>query len=157
TPALPISVTPYGSLNALLGTIPPLAMFVAIARLRAHRPSWLAAALLGGTVAGILLCALQVASPVPIWYLYRETNYGFGVGFFANANHMATLLLMSLPFVAAIGAAGKSRNVQRYSALLTVLAGVALVLIVGIVLNGSLAGFALAIPVVAASGLIILV
>ncbi len=155
-PALPISMTPYGSLNAIFGLIPGLAILVAIVRLRAYRPSWLAAALLAGTISGIMLCALQVASPVPTWYLYRETNYGFGVGFFANANHMATLLLMALPFVAAIGAAGKTRNIQRYSALLTVLSGVALVLIVGIALNGSLAGFALAIPVVASSGLIIL-
>jgi O-antigen ligase len=155
-PALPISVTPYGSLNALLGIIPPLAMLVAILRLRAYRPSWLAAALLAGAIPGVMLCALQVASPVPTWYLYRETNFGFGVGFFANANHMATLLLMALPFIAAIGAAGKTRNIQRYSALLTILAGIALVLIVGIALNGSLAGYALAVPVVAASGLIIL-
>ena len=156
TPALPISVTPYGSLNSFLGVIPPVAMFLAIVRLNAYRPSWLAAAVLAGSVAGIMLGALQVASPIPIWYLYRETNFGFGVGFFANANHMATLLLIALPFVAAIAAAGKSRNIQRYSALLTILAGIALVLLVGIALNGSLAGFALAIPVIAASGLIVL-
>jgi len=155
-PALPISVTPYGSLNSFLGIIPPVAIFVAIVRLKAYRPSWIAAAVLAGAVGGIMLGALQVASPVPIWYLYRETNIGFGVGFFANANHMATLLLIALPFVAAIGAAGKSRNVQRYSALLTVLAGIALLLLVGIALNGSLAGFALAVPVIAASGLIVL-
>jgi O-antigen ligase len=142
----------------LLCLIPPLAMFCAIVRLRAYRPSWLAAALLAGTVAGIVLGALQVVgrdSTSP-WYLYRDTNIGAGVGFFANANHMASLLVIALPFAAAIAAAGKSRNIQRYSALLAVLAGLALLLIVGIALNGSIAGFALAVPVVAASALILL-
>ncbi|MFL6725921.1 MAG: O-antigen ligase family protein [Sphingomicrobium sp.] len=158
TGPLPTSLTPYESLSTLLGLIPPLAMFCAIVRLKAYRASWLAAALLGGALAGIMLGALQVASPGPNspWYPYAETNVGVGVGFFANANHMASLLVVALPFVAALAAAGKSRNVQRYSALLTVSAGIALLLIVGIALNGSLAGYALALPVIAGSALIVL-
>jgi O-antigen ligase len=157
-PPMAVSLTPYESLSALLGIIPPLAMFCAIVRLRAFQPSWLAAALVAGAVAGILLGALQVASAGPgsPWYLYAETNIGLGVGFFANANHMASLLVIALPFVAAIAAAGRGRNIQRYSALLSVLTGVALVLIVGIALNGSLAGYVLAVPVLAASALIVL-
>lgn len=157
-PSLPVSLAPYASLGAFLCLIPPLAMFCAIVRLRAYRPSWLAAALLVGAVAGIVLGALQVVSrdSTSPWYLYRDTNIGAGVGFFANANHMASLLVIALPFAAAIAAAGKSRNIQRYSALLAVLAGLALLLIVGIALNGSIAGFALAVPVVAASALILL-
>jgi O-antigen ligase len=157
-PALPVSLAPYASLTTLLCLIPPLAMFCAIIRLKAYRPSWLAAALLAGTIAGIMLGAMQVAAagPDPRWYLYPETNIGLGVGFFANANHMADLLVITLPFVAAIGAAGRSRNIQRNSALLSILAGAALVLIVGIALNGSLAGYALVMPVLAASALIVL-
>ena len=68
---------------------------------------------------------------------------------------MADLLVVVLPFVAALAAAGKSRNVQRYSALLAMLAGAAVVLLVGIALNGSLAGFALAVPAILASVLIV--
>jgi O-antigen ligase len=157
-PALPISLTPYESLSSLLCIIPPLAMLCAILRLKAFRPVWLAAALLGGTVAGILLGALQVASidPDSSWYPYAETNIASSAGFFANANHMASLLVIAVPFVAAIAAAGRSRNIPRYSALLMVLMAVMLVLIVGIALNGSLVGFALAVPVLAASALILL-
>ena len=62
TPAQPLSLTPYGSIDSLLGLIPPLALFCAIVRLKAYRTGWLATALLAGTVAGILLGALQVAS-----------------------------------------------------------------------------------------------
>lgn len=157
SPSLPISLTPYESLSALLCIIPPLAMICAIVRLKAFRPSWLAAALLAGTAAGIILGALQVAGgPGSPWYPYAETNVGVGVGFFANANHMASLLVFALPFVAAVAAAGKTRNIQHYSALLTVLVALSLILIAGIALNGSLAGFVLAVPVFAASTLIVL-
>ena len=157
-PALPISLTPYESQTALLCLIPPLAMFCAIVRLKAYRPSWLAVALLVGAVAGIVLCALQVAAAGPNspWYLYPDTNFGDGVGFFANSNHMASLLVIAIPFVAAIAAAGRGRNIQRYSALLAVLAGIALVLAVGIALNGSLAGYLLVLPVLIASAIIVL-
>ena len=151
--ALPLSLTPYATLNSLLGFIPPLALFCAIARLRAYRAVWLSVALLAGAIAGIMLGALQVASSGDntAWYPYLETNYGAAVGFFANANHMGSLMVVSVPFLAAIAAAGKSKNVQRYSALVAIAAGVGLILLVGIALNGSLAAYGLALPVIVAS------
>lgn len=157
--ALPLSLNPYGSLNSLLGLIPPLAIVCAMVRLKAYRPMWLAIALLAGTVAGILLGALQVAgsrAAEPPWYLYEETNIGTAVGFFANANHMATLLVISLPFLAAIAATARTETVQRYSAVLALAVGGGLVIVVGLALNGSLAGYGLALPVLAASALIVL-
>ena len=84
TPALPISLTPYKSLDSVLGLIPGLAIFCAIVRLKAYRGSFMAAALLAGAVAGVLLGALQVTSANPLdspWYLYPEVSFGFGVGF----------------------------------------------------------------------------
>jgi O-antigen ligase len=50
----------------------------------------------------------------------------------------------------------RSRSVQRYSATIAVMAAVAVVVVLGVALNGSLAGYGLALPVVAASALIIL-
>lgn len=157
--ALPLSLNPYGSLDSMLGLIPPLAIVCGMVRLRAYRPLWLAVALLAGTIAGILLGALQVASSRSAeapWYLYEETNVGTAVGFFANVNHMATLLVISLPFLAAIAATARSESVQRYSAVLALTAGGGLVIVVGLALNGSLAGYGLALPVLAASSLIVL-
>jgi O-antigen ligase len=156
-PALPLSLAPYKSLSSVLGLIPPMAIFCAITRLRAYRSTWLAIALLGGTIAGILLGILQVVGTAanPRWYLYPETNFGAAVGFFANANHMAMLLVIALPFSAAIGSARSQRSLQRASALLAALAGVGLLLLMGIALNGSIAAFALAPPVLAASALIL--
>ena len=155
-PWLPISLTPYESFSALLCLIPPLALFCAMARLKAYRPEWLAAALLAGTLCGILVGALQVAAPDSPWYLYPETNRGFAVGFFANADHMASLLVISLPFVAALASSRRSRPTHRHSAVLIILAAAAVLLVAGILLNGSLAGYTLAVPVIAASLLIVL-
>ena len=158
-PALPISLTPYKSLYWLLGLIPPLAMFAAMVSLKAYRLAWIAAALLAGTVLGVLLGALQVGGGDPEsspWYLYRQTNRGSAVGFFANANHMGTLLVVTLPFLAAIVAAGQRANLQRYSALVAWVAGTGLVVLAGIALNGSLAAVGLAVPVLLGSSVIVL-
>jgi O-antigen ligase len=157
-PWLPVSLTPYSSLGALLCLIPPTALFVAIVRLNAYRQSWLASALLAGSAAGILLGALQVMNPgtESRWYLYPQTNVGRAVGFFANASHMAILLTITAPFLAAIAVAGRGRNIQRYSALIAVLVAGAILLVVGVALNGSLAGYLLIVPALAASALIVL-
>lgn len=158
-PAQPLSLTPYRSLDSLLGLIPPLAIFCAMVRLKAYRGKWIALALIAGTMAGIVLGALQVAGTADQspWYLYSETNLGTAVGFFANVNHMASLLVITIPFLAAIAAAAaKTANMQRYSAVVALCAGAALVIMVGLALNGSLAGYGLALPVLAASALIVL-
>ena len=158
-PAMPLSLAPYDSVATLLTLIPAVAMFCAIIRLKAYRSSWLALALVAGTFAGISLGVLQVSSADPAsspWYLYRSTNRGHAVGFFANANHMAILLVSALPFLAALLASARGANVQRYSAAVALVAAAGLVILVGIALNRSLAGYGLAIPALAASALIIL-
>jgi O-antigen ligase len=153
-PPEPLSLTPAGGLDTILRIIPAVAIFCAMVRLKAYRPRWLAFALIAGTLAGISLGAMQVASSAG--YLYAETSPGRGVGFFANADHMATLLVMTIPFLAAIVAAARTASMQRYSAVVAVAAGLGIVVVVGIALNGSLAGYGLAFPVVAASALIVL-
>ena len=158
-PWLPLSVAPYDSLTAVFALIPAIALIATSVRLGC-RPQWLVVALITGTVAGILLGALQVSSPDPLtspWYLYEDTNPGVATGFFANANHMAILLVIAFPFLAASLAAASSRgrNVQRYSAVVALAAGAALVVAVGIALNGSLAGYGLAVPVLVASAAIV--
>jgi len=158
-PAEPLSLTPASGLDALLSVIPTLAIVCAMVRLNAYRPQWLAIALIAGTLAGIALGAMQVASSgaeASHLYLYEETSPGRAVGFFANADRMATLLVVTIPFLAAVVAAGRSSSMQRYSAIVAIAAGLALVMIVGLALNGSLAGYGLALPVIAASTLIVL-
>lgn len=158
-PVEPVSLTPDSGLEALFKIIPFLAVLSAMVRLRAYRARLLAITIMAATLAGIALGTLQVASSDPLvspWYLYEETNWGRAVGFFANADHMATLLVITIPFTAAMVDAGKHLSTQRYLAFLAVAAAIALVVVVGLALNGSLAGYGLALPVIAASSLIIL-
>ena len=159
-PAFPLSLTPYRSLDCLLATIPPVALFIAIVGQRAYRPRWLAAALLLGTMAGVLLGALQVTESGNIadshWYIYATSSFGFATGFFANANHMADLLACTLPFLAALLASALTGNRQRNSAVLVAVAAAALLIVVGIALNHSLAVYGLTPPVLAASALLLI-
>ena len=155
----PISLNPSAGLDSLLGIIPPLAVICAMVRLRAYAPKWLAAALIAGTVAGIALGALQVAAANPLdspLYPYDDTNWGKGVGFFANSDHMASLLVITIPFLAALVAAARSASMQRFSAVVAVASGTGILVIVGLALNGSLAGYGLALAAIVASVLIIL-
>jgi O-antigen ligase len=84
------------------------------------------------------------------------TNFGVATGFFANANHMANLLVVCLPFLAALLASVRGGNMQRYSAVAALVAGAVVVLVIGIVLNGSLAGYALSLPVLVASAMLVI-
>jgi O-antigen ligase len=155
----PVSLTPAAGLTAMLSVIVPVAVFCAMVCLRAYRPQWLAIALIGGTIVGIALGAAQVATSqfgVSSWYLYEDTNPGRAVGFFANADHMASLLIVTIPFLAALVAGAKTGSVQRRSAMIVIAVGVGLAILVGLVLNGSLAGYGLGLAVVAASTLIVL-
>jgi O-antigen ligase len=158
---MPLSLAPYDTLDTLLALLPPLAMLAAMVRFRDFSTVSLAAALIGGTLAGVLLGVLQVTSGDPVhspWYPYRESNFGLATGFFANSNHMASLLLVTVPFIAALGAAAqkKSGDVRLRSAALALVGGGVLLIILGLALNGSLAGLGLGGPVILASLLVLI-
>ena len=154
-PWLPLSLAPYDTLSCLLALIPGLAMLCAILRFDCQ-PRLLVAALLGGTFAGIITGALQVSSADPetsSWYPYAVSNFGAATGFFANANHMADLLVITLPFLAAL-LATREGDTQRRSWTMMLAAASGLVVLVGLALNRSLAGYGLALPVLVASATI---
>ena len=150
----PVSQAPYASVLTLFGLIPALAMFVAVKLLQ---PSgrWLAFAIALGMAGSIALGALQVASGPRSWaYLYEFTNTG-AVGTFANRNHLGTLLLVGIPFATALLVSSKGdRGGSRQGRV--AIGAAALVLVgAGIILNGSLAAIALALPVLMASAALV--
>ena len=155
-PPMPLSLAPYDSLATILALLPPIGMLAAMLGLRAYSAAWLALALVAGAMAGVLLGILQVSSPIPQaspWYLYRISNFGVATGFFANSNHMANLLLVTMPFVAAIGVTlrQQSKDVRLRSAGLAVACSGLVLAVLGLILNRSLAGYGLGVPVVLAS------
>lgn len=154
--ATPLSLAPYDTVATLLGLLPPLGMLAAMFAFRETSRSWIAVALISGTVSGILLGALQVTSGDPAaspWYLYEQGNFGVATGFFANGNHMANLLLATMPFIAAWGASVRERteDPRKQKTVLAIAVGGIVAVALGLVLNGSLAGYGLGIPVVLAS------
>lgn len=160
-PWLPVSLTAYDTAATAMTLIPPLAVLAAMLVAGAYRASWITIAILAGTFASVLLGALQVGgggSTQSPWYLYRRTNHGFATGFFANSNHLATLLVVSVPLLFALIASlrQKSRNPRAAAAVGLIAAAGTLVLMVGIVLNGSLAVLLLGMPVTAMSATILM-
>lgn len=155
-PWLPISLTPYETMGTGLTLLPPIAVLSAMLLRGAYRESWLTLAILIGTLAAVLVGALQVGSADPFtspWYFYEITNHGAATGFFANRNHMASLLVISVPILFALVEDLRSRveNPKAKSATLLLAFAGGLVLLVGILLNGSLAVLLLGPPVLVLS------
>jgi O-antigen ligase len=158
SPSLPLSLAPHRTLESAYGLIPPLAAFMAIVALRAHSERAVAGIVLAGALLSVLLAALQVSSgSSQAWvHLYENVSPG-AVGFFANRNHMATLLLVAVPFSAALIAAGHPHIQSRTTAfaLAALGTGSLLLIAIGLILNGSLAAMVLAAPVIAFSVLLL--
>jgi O-antigen ligase len=153
-PWLPISESPYETVSTTFALLPPLAIFAVSAT---HNSRGMAGALLIGTALAIVVGALQVASGhTSAWYFYPITNTG-AVGFFANGNHMATLLLAAIPFVPALLLSGKSQQRLRGKSAATITIAIAALglILIGIALNRSLAALLLVLPVLLATGLMI--
>jgi O-antigen ligase len=158
-PWLPLSLEPYRTLASGFWLLPAIAIFLGIVRLGAYRASWMAWVIAVITIASVAIGALQIAGgDTSPWYFYRITNHGQMVGFFSNANHLATLLVATIPFLAALylRAASTKRSVQKSSALFVILSGTVAVVFVGIIADGSLAGIGLVVPVLAATVMMLL-
>ena len=160
-PWLPLSLAPYDTLASALWLLPPLAILAGVLRLGAYRQMWMAVAILIATLAGVILGTLQITSADVVtspWYLYSITNHGSLAGFFANSNHMATLLVATVPFLVAMYGAGRSggssQRAHASAGQLAILGGAMLVVVLGILLNRSLAGLALGLVVLGASALV---
>ena len=145
-PWLPISLTPYETGDAVLGLAPPVAMFLATLSLDAAARRRLMFAIPAFALAAVALGMLQAAggdlSPLRF---YAETNRDSGVGFFANRNHEAALLVVSIALAplwmtAAPQQARGSKHLGRFLVF-----AIEIVLIVGVGVTRSRAGVLLAI------------
>lgn len=151
TPWLPISLTPDTTIAALLSLLPATAMILAVANATHIGRRNAIACLLGVAILSVLLGCLQRAGGVesPL-YAYAFTNRGSAVGLFANRNHLGTLMLCALPFVAAL-ARHNPRIMPR------VMAGIGgLVIASGAILTGSRASVGLLLPVLPGCAAIVL-
>ena len=146
-PWLPLSLAPDRALASLLALLPCLATFVLTLRATANGRTAALWMVIGVAVLSIVIGALQLlGGSASRWYVYAITNSSNAVGLFANRNHLATLFLVTLPFVAALAArdvlSGRTHRVARRPLYIGVFAFITF----GAALNGSSAGLALLVP-----------
>lgn len=109
----PLTVTPDLTWQSTLALLPPVAAFLAVLTAPQPLTARLITLYLLAAVVGILLGAAQLASGGERLYPWETTSAGSVNGFFANRNHLATLLLSCLPFAAVIGAAALRHHDER--------------------------------------------
>ncbi len=147
-PWLPVSLSPWSTVAAFVWWIPALALLAAMLRADAPAPSAVARVVVVTAVAAVAVGAVQRAGGG--LYFYEITNFGLGTGFFANANHQAAFLLAALALAGAEHASQRFRQrPERRRISDALFAGVALLLVIGVLLSNSLAGIGLLAPVLA--------
>ncbi|MDQ8757237.1 O-antigen ligase family protein [Sphingosinicella sp. LHD-64] len=142
-PWRPISLAPDLTQNSLAAMVIPLTALIGFAALGATQRENLAIIFIGGGVVSGLLGIMQLSGGSDsLLYTYRITNNQSAVGLFANRNHQAVMLALSLPMlaIAAAHATGDRhvRAVKRGSA-----AAVSIVLLLVLLVAGSRAGLVL--------------
>lgn len=150
-PCVPLSLYPGGTVASLLSLLPAMAALLAVTVLGGFRGSLISWALISVTTLSVAIGALQLVGGQDSGaYIYATTNFGVAVGFFANGNHMATLLLVSIPFLGALQLSllRRARSARNISAVRLLTAAMLVVFLVGLLTNFSLAGLGLSIPVV---------
>lgn len=113
----PLSVTPDRTWSSALALLPPAAFFLAMLLLPHDHRLRLVQFCIAAAIAGVLLGAAQLASGGGRLYLWNWTGDGSVTGFFANRNHLASSLLITLPFAVVLGAATLRRRHRRPAAL----------------------------------------
>lgn len=145
-PWLPLSLTPEITKFSLLDFLPPIAIMVIFANgVNQATVINTVKCILSVAVISILLGLLQLSAVHQSLYFYEVTNDKSLVGFFSNRNHLATLLLVSLPF--AVSLAYRETKLNKVGLPLAL----PLALVLGVILVGSLFGYVVIIPLIISS------
>ncbi|MEG3146597.1 O-antigen ligase family protein [Sphingomonas sp. RT2P30] len=148
-PPLPLSIDPAATMASLLSVSVAAGMFVLVVRADDRSLAGFALALPVMAALSVLIGLIQLvngdSSPL---YLYTSTNRGQPVGFFANSNHLATLVLTAVPFLAALVATVRARDgrVEGWAADTVILGALGVLLLLGAIVDGSIAGLGLLVP-----------
>ena len=137
-PWLPASMVPDATWNSLFSLIPPSAMFMATLTLDAAGRRSLLTAVLFVAVLAVILGMFQIlGGPDSTLRPYAITNPDSAVGFFANRNHQASFLLVSVPVAAWWTMLGNPNGNSKISAAHIVGLALVAVLVVGMVITRS--------------------
>lgn len=156
-PWLPISLSPARTIWSGLALLPMLAMAFLVFRTSQKGLNRMAVSFMVVTVIAALIGISQVISgkDSPL-YFYDVTNFGMATGFFSNANHMASSIIVCLPFLALISARkpSKRRETDQKIAQYAGLFSISLVLGSALLLTQSVAAWLLTLPAITAAWLL---
>jgi len=148
-PTLPLSLDPMAAVVSLLSMAVAAGIFLLVIRADDRSLAAFALTLTVMAAVSVVVGLIQLVngehSPL---YLYSSTNRGQPVGFFANSNHLATLVLTAMPFLAALVATVRARDdrVEGWAPDTILLGALAVILLLGVVVDGSIAGLGLFLP-----------
>jgi O-antigen ligase len=155
-PWLPISLTPHETAAALPWLAPAVAVFLATLTLNAGQRRRIVLAIPLFALLAVALGMMQVVGgPESRLRFYTVTNVNSAVGFFANRNHQASLLIAALAFTPLWITAFRHADRQVGNFGFAMAIAVELVLMVGIGVSRSRAGVILAIPAILGGVLIV--
>jgi len=145
-PWRPLTLSPSKTLNTLFSLVVPIAAMMLYLNLDREYQNRAISAIIILCVISALLAVFQISGPARgPFYTYRITNFGTGVGLFANRNHQAVTLAASIAMLGWYASSLKPSYPQAalkfYASIATILVFVPLILI-----TGSRAGVLLMIP-----------
>lgn len=147
----PITLSPAGTYNALFSLVVPLAGLLLFALCRDTDLALLAFVVMG--ILSALLGVLQLFSdPRSGIFLYEITNNGSAVGLFANRNHQAVFLACCMLIAAYLASREKFGRHAQFSWLLW---SAAVLMGLGVLINGSRAGLIALVMVTVMSALML--
>jgi hypothetical protein len=138
----PLSLAPDLTLNALAGLLPATAFGLLALMLDFRGRLRLAYWLVGLACASALLGLVQLAAGGTSWHLFRTSSADSAVGLFANRNHQAVLMALTLPILAALVTI-RLREGARPGAALAGASAIAALLLLAIAGTGSRMGLLL--------------
>jgi O-antigen ligase len=154
-PWRPISLSPARTWNSFVSLLPPMCALLLFARSsNLRRPGVLIVLLVCIGASAVLGIAQRAGAEDGPLYLYRITNAGSAVGFFANRNHQAAMLAVMVPMLAAFVSLGAGRNEHGHNRK-WIAFGVGLALVPLLLATGSRAGLVLFVIAIAASVLLL--
>lgn len=138
-----LGLDPVASERAGAWLLPGIALYLATLRMRARQQHRLLALVIALAVASVVVGLAQVTGGAASeWRFHARTNASGMVGFFANRNHAATFLAACLPF-ATVFAVRAWRDDPRNPLRVAVTIGVFVLLLAGLWMTQSRAGFAI--------------
>jgi len=138
----PISVDPQATLRAGLALLPPIAVFLLAMHLSLQQQIRLLQVVILVALGSCVFGFAQLADgPNSALRWHEHTSTTNAVGSFANRNHLAALLAISLPLTAAWLMVGyEQQSADRRAALSLVACAISVLLLVGLAVTRSRAG-----------------